>query len=127
MQARRDVSEPVGSMQGIEASLTQLRDLGIALSGTSEIRDYLSEHPDLLEPLQATAVIAGDRFPAGTQFSLSVYHDPEIDDEYLAIYARPPELGLSMRATFDDVARRRAPLLRGRSGRVLVLPDYTGA
>jgi hypothetical protein len=82
----------------------------------------------MLEATRATAVIAREQLPEGTRVTLRLYRDPEIDDEYVAFYARPPQLDLKpLKATLDEIARRRAPLIRGLSGRIMVLPDFSEA
>lgn len=112
------------SASALSAAVRHLAELGVELDRGEEVRGYWLEHPDMLTVTQETAAIARRLLPEDSSLRLALYRDPEIDDEYLALYGRPPTLNLGSRAVFDEIAERRAPLLRGRSGRIMILPDF---
>ena len=59
-----------------------------------------------------------------TQLSLEVYHDPEIEDEYLTLYVRQADYDEHVLSTIEDIRAGYEGELAGRSGWLLVTTDF---
>jgi hypothetical protein len=80
--------ESAGLTPLVEGILTNLGNRGIVVSNVGDVRDYLMNHPNMDDLLQSVSNRALEVFGETAQLSLEVYHDPEIKDEYLALYVR---------------------------------------
>ena len=61
----------------------------IRLRNVREIQDYLAHYPDIID-IVPQAVYAAKKHLPEAQLILEVYHDPEIEDRFLVLYARFP-------------------------------------
>lgn len=66
--------------------LNQLHQDWIKIPKPAEVRAYLLRYPDLTDLLPFICKIARERVGIRPELSLEVYHDPEIEDEYLTLY-----------------------------------------
>jgi hypothetical protein len=85
---------------------------------------YLDRHSDLLGIVEEVCKTARQEFGADASLALAVYRDPEIRDEYLALYVRlqayPPDMLQRLRA----VAAAHENQLWDKSGSLLVTSDF---
>ncbi len=72
----------------IEMVLDWLQHNQVVVSQPVEVSNYLIQHLDLMELILPVCKTAMARFENRAKFYLEVYRDPEIDDEYLALYIR---------------------------------------
>ncbi len=72
----------------IEEVLSELLLIPILIPQPDEVRSYLLSYPDIANLLPPVCEMARERFGKFVQLSLEVYHDPEIEDEYLTLYVR---------------------------------------
>jgi hypothetical protein len=110
-----------------EMALHRVAEMGIALPAADCVKSYLARHPDTADAAVGVCDLAQNLFPAGTRLRLEVYQDPEVDGEYLALYARPPEFDGSSYPLFRTAQQRRVPIMKGVSGRLMILPDFLAA
>jgi len=71
----------------IDSCLENLQKQGIKLKDPEKIRDYLLRFPDIIEIIPRVIAVVRKCLPDAWLF-LEVYKDPEIDDQYLILYAR---------------------------------------
>ena len=96
----------------------------ILMPRPAEIRDYLLDHPDMIETVGSVCRKASSRFQNDTQLSLEVYHDPEIVDEYLTLYLRQKVYDDAILDRIEQVCGECEGELAGGSGWMLVTTDF---
>jgi len=111
----------------VEALLSWLQSVPVAFPCAADVRDYVLRHEDMVDLVASACQIASTRFGKTSRLYLEVYHDPEIEDEYLTLYIRQKEYD----ATFlDQIGAVRAEYeenLAGKSGWFLVTTDFRPA
>jgi len=90
----------------------------------AEVRDYLLRYPDMTDLLLSVCKMARERFGAPTQLSLEVYHDPEIEDEYLTLYVRQENYDEQILDKVESICAEYEKMIAGRSGWLLVTTDF---
>jgi hypothetical protein len=108
----------------VELGLNQLHIQGTGMPEPASIRDYLTEHPDMVEPVLALCCYARLRFPLGATLTLVVYRDPEVTDEYLTVYVRLPDYSSFQFEQIKEVERECEPLLEEKSGWLVLTTDF---
>ena len=78
----------------------------------------------MIDILPDICYTAQERFGKDTQLSLEVYHDPEIRDEYLTLYARQERYSAGVLDLITSVSSQYATALGRKSGRLLVTTDF---
>lgn len=89
-----------------------------------EVWDYLLQHIDVIDILPSITRVTSDAFNADTQLSLELYHDPEIEDMYLAVFARSGHYDEQFLEVIKHVRAIYTELLTGKSGWILVTTDF---
>ena len=108
----------------VDRGLDLLTNMGIHVSCSPELRAYLLRHVDLVEPVRVIGHAARELVLRGDEVALELYRDPEVHDEYLALYIRRRDYDpgtLELIGRVSDVAER---VLAGASGWVLVTTDF---
>jgi hypothetical protein len=108
----------------IEKGLNWLLHQNVLIPLPDSIRNYLLQHLDMLQYLQLVCKIALDRVGSSSQLSLEVYHDPEIQDEYLTLYIRRSHYDENISKLIDEVASECQEYLSDTSGWLLVTTDF---
>jgi len=108
----------------IEAVLSWLLSKRIMIPQPAEVRDYLLRYPDMTNLLPSVCKMAWEQFGMDTQLSLEVYHDPEIEDEYLTLYIRQQHYEEHILDIIEDICTQYEAELTGRSGWLLVTTDF---
>lgn len=112
--------------QEVERLLSQLIENQVSLIAPDEIRRYLRNFPDLIE-LVPVAIEAARRYLPEAELSLQVYHDPEIDDSYLAIYVRVRKYDESVMERIEQAEAEFLDLLMDKSGWLQLTTDFKEA
>jgi hypothetical protein len=99
----------------IEKVLDWLQHNQVAVSQPAEVRNYLIRHLDLTELILPVCQTARARFENRAKFYLEVYRDPEIDDEYLALYIRQKVYEDDVLKVIREISRES--LYRGLEGK----------
>jgi hypothetical protein len=103
--------------------LSEIQQLGISLAKQEEIREYLVRFPDLIDVMLQVARTAHSYLPEA-HLSLEIYHDPEVEDEHLVIYARQEQYDKTTMMRIRDVRSKYRPLLLGRKGWLILTTDF---
>lgn len=77
MQVKTLQAEP---KEALDALFQTLQLTGVRVNQPDEVRDYLGQHPDLIQVVAHAAQKTRDAFPDATLL-LQLYHDPEIEEE----------------------------------------------
>jgi len=92
-------------------------------SYNEDVLKYLSKYPDMIEVMPNILQIAFEELK-NAKFKLEVYHDPEIEDEYLILYARFPNYNKDIIEKIDAVGKKCIDLLINKSGWLIVDTDF---
>ena len=96
----------------------------ISIPKPSEVRDYLLNYPDMTDMVPLVCKKASERFGIHTLLSLEVYHDPEIEDEYLTLYVRPQHYDDSVVPRIKEIRQEYEKMLAGKTGWFLLTTDF---
>jgi hypothetical protein len=116
--ATTNVTEP------IEEKLNWLVANGVRIENPSLVRAYLLQYSDLLIVVPSVWQRASELLSSSTQFTLAVYRDPEIRDEYLSLYARQREYEENILESIDAINSLCEELLSGLNGFLLTTTDF---
>jgi hypothetical protein len=111
----------------IEEALRCLRHMGITLASPTNVRSYLLRHIAMTDLLPLICSIAREEFGMEAELSLEVYHDPEIEDEYLTLYVRMKEYDDDFMQRIEAVSVEFEDMLSERSGWFLLTTDFRPA
>ncbi len=120
--------KPSSDIEGaIEETLQALSAQGVRLPNRAEVAEHLKQCPDLITVLEPVIATAQSELP-DAQLSLEVYHDPEIEDEHLVLYARFSEYDWnSVMERVHNAGVRCAEMLNGQKGWLLLTTDFKPA
>ena len=90
---------------------------------SEKVSDYLLRFPDMLEAVNQVIRTVREHLPEA-QLELVVYHDPEIEDEYLVLYARFLEYDQAVMERIRAARLAYTPYIRGKAGWVLLTTDF---
>ncbi|MCI0329525.1 MAG: hypothetical protein L0196_01025 [candidate division Zixibacteria bacterium] len=116
--------ESAGVYSFIESTLSDLSFYGALIPRPSEVRDYLVKNLDLVGLLPLIFRLVLREFDVSYQFSLEVYHDPEIEEEHLVFYIRQDKYQKNIIEKIRRVRAQYQKLLIGKSGWLLVTTDF---
>ncbi|MDP2897306.1 MAG: hypothetical protein Q8Q12_12260 [bacterium] len=108
----------------IEEMFSSLSSRGIRIPDVVEVRDYLLRYPEMTDVVALVCDLASEHFGAGTQLSLEVYHDPEMDDEYLTLHVRQQRYEQHIMKKIEDLWKACGPYLADTSGWLLLTTDF---
>jgi len=103
--------------------LKELQRLGVRLLNQKEINEYLLSFPDLIEVFREAVYAALHHMPEA-QLIVRVYHDPEIEDRYLAIYARFKDYTESVLKRIEAAESEYIDLLSDKEGWIQLTTDF---
>lgn len=119
----RKIEQTPSLVAEINSLLSQLQELGIRLGTQDEIREYLLQFPDLIEVIPLAVNAALDHLPEAQLF-LEVYRDPEIEDQYLMLYARIQNYDDLVIERIEAAERKYIALLIGKEGWLQLSTDF---
>ena len=93
------------------------------ISYSEDVVKYLSKHQDLIGIMPDMLQLAVEELK-GVKLRLEVYHDPEIEDEYLILYARFPSYTQDLIEKIDAVGKKCISFLTDKSGWLIVTTDF---
>lgn len=108
----------------VEMFLSDLASRRVVIPEPAVVRAYLAEHPDLLDVVKIACDAVVAKFTNDTRFSLEVYRDPEIVDEYLALFVRQREYAGDILEKLHSIHGAHASKLQGNSGWLQVTTDF---
>jgi hypothetical protein len=93
-----------------------------------QVRAYFEQHPDLAAQVPTLCAYARQEFGQRPLLRLEVYHDPEIFDEYLALYVRfyydDSNVLERIDKVWERVEKERGVDFCDISGWMIVNPEY---
>ncbi len=108
----------------IEETLKYIQNRYIMIPDVSDVRDYLIRYPDIITILAIACEAALERFAANAMVSLEVYHDPEIEDEYLTLYVRQQQYDADIMKKIKAVRAAYENMLVDKIGWLLLTTDF---
>ena len=109
----------------IERFLEWLYQKNVLIPKPIEVRKYLNCFPNIItDVLIPTIGDSVEHFGYDSQLSFELYHDPEIDDQYLALYIRKKEYSEKFIEEIRDIRSRYSDRLTGKAGWFLLTTDF---
>ena len=110
----------------IETSLSQLlsESKRIMIAQPAEVRDYLLRYPDVTDLLLPDCEAILYRFTQQAKLSLEVYHDHEIEDEYLTLFVRQQNCDENVMKEIKEIRAGYERMLIGKTGWLFVTTDF---
>lgn len=109
--------------QDIERLLKELIEQDVRVDAPEQIRWYLLNFPDVIDVVPV-AVRAAHEYLPQAQLVLRVYHDPEIEDSYLTLYARLKEYDKEVLGNMERAESKFLDLLADKSGWLQLTTDF---
>ncbi|MGB8872714.1 MAG: hypothetical protein ACLPOQ_07375 [Desulfobaccales bacterium] len=106
----------------IDMLITATRDKGIRIPETPELRNYLSNFPDIREILPEVCNLTMERFSHNAQLSLEL--DPDTEGNELILYVRQKHYAEDFMDIIDDIRAKYRERLTGKRGWILVTTDF---
>jgi len=108
----------------IERAFASLRLYRVELPAVTEVRDYLLRFPRLGISVPSITRNVREKLGPKTEISLEVYTDPEIQDEYLVLYARRSEYNPEFLQALSELGSQCADLIPLDSGWLVITTDF---
>jgi len=108
----------------IDEVLNWLVVRGVRIENPADVRAYLLRYSDLLLVIPTIWKKAVALLLPSTQFSLALYRDPEIQDEYLTLYARQQKYEKGILDLIHTVNVECEELLSQFSGWFITATDF---
>ena len=108
----------------IESVLIWLSSRKVILAQWSGVRDYLTNHPDVVGLVLSVCEKASKRFGMNAQLSLEVYRDPEVEDAYLTFYVRQQPYDEKILDVIGEINREFELELADKSGWLVISTDF---
>lgn len=106
--------------------LALIREFVTSPREVNNIKKYLAEHMDLIEPLYAAIqLIVFENFPGKISLSIKIYEDPEIDDRYLLINVRSDSYDENFIEKLMKTTLEFSTYLSGKSGWIEITSDFS--
>ena len=96
----------------------------INIQRPNEINDYLSRFPDMIDITRSICERVLEYFNKDTQFTLELYSDPEIEDEYLTLYIRQAQYDEEIMFQIEKINMEYDKDLSEKSGWILITSDF---
>jgi len=95
----------------------------VRIPDPAEVVEYLVRFPELISVVDAVVRLAAKMLPEA-QLTLQVYHNPEIDDQYLVLYARFASYDETTIERIRAVRDKYRPLFKNTSCWLLLTTDF---
>jgi hypothetical protein len=112
-----DLSPWYGFRSALAASAVEIRR-------ATEVRSYLENHPDMYGMTEKVCKAARQEFGPEAFLTLQVYRDPEIEDEYLALFVRLRTYGADILPRIRSVTDAFDTELCQTPGSILITSDF---
>ena len=99
----------------------------VSIRNAADVEGYVVEHPMLRSLLNRICEQARIEFGHGTELTLELYRDPEIDDRYLTLLVRQSQYDANIVERLDQLAAQFADELDRCTGDLLVTTDFRPA
>lgn len=107
----------------IRSALAGVRADDVILDNSPATEKYLLRNSDLSPLMKKVCSKVRNSFPAA-ELALTVYQDPETQDEYLVLYVRESRYELGILERIDAATAEFAPQFEMVTGDLLVTTDF---
>lgn len=108
----------------IEQTLQSLTVCGVKIPKPADVRAYLFQYSDMAVLLEVICLEAIQQLGNRAQLSLEIYHDLEIEDEYLTLCARQEKYDEDLLEQLDTISDKYEKFLINISGWLLLTTDF---
>jgi hypothetical protein len=110
----------------VKSLIEKLKSLGVAVPVEKEVGRYLSKHKDMVNVIRDITTSAQKKFK-GSTLALKLFKEPEINDEYLALYVSPKEYGEQTQNLLDEILDNFSEQISNKSGWISILTSFENA
>ena len=96
----------------------------VAVPNQQDVECYLAEHSALQMLLPQLCERVRAEFGGDAELSLELYHDPEIEDQYLTLYVRQDRYDANIVERLDQLGEQFADELERCTGDILLTTDF---
>jgi hypothetical protein len=107
-----------------EPFLSQLAARAVLVPSPNEVKEYLQRHAKLRPILLEMIHGARKEFGHDAELAVTLYRDPEIDDQYLTVSVRKQSYDDHIMDKIEKISRRSHTKLARVSGHVLLTTDF---
>ncbi len=107
----------------VDALLDTLRQSGVFVEGANLVRRYLHSYPELIDTVRVMCQAVRQEFPDAC-LTLTLYQDPEVEDEFLSLFVRRELYDGSETARIRHIQNQFREKTQSTSGWFLVLTDF---
>lgn len=122
LQIRRYPSEAERTTAFFASFLGILRQ-GVRVLEIEQVQNYLLRFPDIIDVIPYV-VREARRFLPEAKLVLTVFRDPESNDEYLVLYARFPRYDISTMKRIQAARRAYRQFVINKSGWIILTTDF---
>jgi hypothetical protein len=105
-------------------SLPELTNERVKVPEPADVLGYLASHRDMTPLLPLICARVRMEFGSQAELLLRVYRDPEIHDEYLALYVRQRPYDAQLMERLDSICEQFEKELSESSGWLLLTSDF---
>lgn len=107
----------------VSQHIEHLQARGVRIPVLEAVSEFLRAHPELMPLLIPAVETAREHLPKA-ELSLEHYTDPEIEDEYLALYARYADYNEDILQRLDRAREACEALGQGVSDLLFITTDF---
>jgi hypothetical protein len=96
----------------------------IVVSDRRGVNKYVKAHPSLHRQLNDLFELARQTFGPDAELALSVYRDPDIDDQYLTLYVRLEQYTPDVLDHIESLNHALGDSQKGANGHILMTTDF---
>ena len=119
-----NVKSSLGETKHIATAINFLRKIKVFIPEYNQVHDYLLRYPDMIDILPLVCKKATEKWEEKIQLSLEVYHDPEIEDEYLTLYVRQKDYDENIMDQIKEIRAIYEEMLIEKNGWFLMTTDF---
>jgi hypothetical protein len=108
----------------VEPWLEALRLKGIRVPRPAEVRAYVNRFPDIVPVARQACDLVVTEFAGKAKFSLEVYVDPEIDDDYLMLYVQAGGYDAAINQALESIFAIYSEDMTDGTGWMMVMQDF---
>ncbi len=122
MTGKADIATDARLQAELTALIQSLREADIDIEEPEQVQRYLRQYPELIAAVQTMSLTARAEFP-DAQLLLTVYQDPETEDQFLSLFVRRDSYDGTEVGRIERLHEEYRHLSKGK-GWFLLLTDF---
>lgn len=114
----------VFAQESMRKLFVELMACHVRVSSDEDVQAYLQAHPALMDVIAGVGCTVRGEFGPQAELTLQVTRDPEMHDEYLALFVRMNSYGPEMFTRLEKVMATHEQELSTQDGSLLITTDF---